>query len=268
MGKTNRISPFKLKKIRNILWSICRSFLLIGLAYIVLYTIVYIIVVSVRSSEEMLDPAVVWITHRFTLSNFKYAIEYMEYWGALFRTSFVSLSCTVLQCFSCAFAGYGFARFDFKGRGVLFGCAILTLLVPTQVTMLPQFINYVRAETALHIPLIDTPVPLMANAVLGMGLRSGLFIYLFRQFFRNMPKELEEAAYIDGCSPMKAYFRVILGNAKSIFLVVFLLSLVWYWNDYYTVPIFYSSSYPLSIVLQNLYSTPVSYTHLTLPTKA
>lgn len=247
------LSPLKLKKIRNILWAICRAFLLIGLAYIVLYTIVYIIVVSVRTSEEMLNPAVVWITHKFTLSNFKYAIEHMEYWGAVFRTSLVAISCTVFQCFSCAFAGYGFARFNFKGRTTLFGCVILTLLVPTQVTMLPQFINYVRAESVLHISMINTPIPLILNSILGMGIRSGLFVYLFRQFFKNMPKELEEAAYIDGCSPMKAFFRVIIGNAKSIILVVFLLSLVWYWNDYYTVPMFYSSSYPLSIVLQNLY---------------
>lgn len=251
-GKMSKSS--RLKRLKSIAWSICRAFLLIGLAYIVLYTIVYIIVVSVRAPEEMMNPAVVWITRTFTLDNIKYAIEFMEYWVSLGRTALVSVVCTLLQCISCAFAGYGFARFKFKGRNVLFACAIMTLLVPTQITMLPQFINYVRAENATGIIMIDTPIPLMANAVMGMGLRSGLFIYLFRQFFKNMPKELEEAAYIDGCSPMAAFFRVIFGNARSIFLVVFVLSIVWYWNDYYTVSMFYSSAHPLSITLQNLHS--------------
>lgn len=254
MAKTIINKSRQIKRLKSGIWSFCRALLLVGLAYIVLYTIVYIISISVRAPEEMMNPAVIWITRTFTADNLKYAIEFMGYWSSLGRTALIAVSCTLLQCLSCSFAGYGFARFKFKGRNVLFACAILTLLVPTQITMLPQFLNYVRVENFTGIQMIDTPIPLMVNSILGMGLRSGLFVYLFRQFFKNMPKELEEAAYIDGCDPLAAFFRVIFGNAKSIFLVVFLLSLVWYWNDYYTVPMFFSSAQPLSGSLQSLHA--------------
>ncbi len=240
------------------LWSFFRALLLIGLAFVVLYTIIYMLVVSFRSPSEMLDPAVVWITRTFTLQNYKYAIQYMEYASTFMRTFILALACTLLQCFTCSVTGYGFARFKFKGRNFLFGCAILTMLVPVQIIMMPQFINYVRFSNVSGIELIDTPIPLMLNALLGVGLKSGLFIYLCRQFFRNLPKELEEAAYIDGCGPVKAYFRVALGSSWGIMLVVFLLSFVWYWNDYYTVTMFYSSAAPMSLQLSNLHSILVT----------
>lgn len=248
----------RLRRVRSGLWSFSRALLLIGLAFVVLYTIIYMLVVSFRPSDEMLNPAVVWITRTFTLENYRYAVKFMEYGSTFLRTFILAFACTLLQCFTCSVTGYGFARFKFKGRNLLFGCALLTMLVPVQTIMLPQFINYVRFSNASGIELIDTPLPLMLNALLGVGLKSGLFIYLCRQFFKGLPKELEEAAYIDGCGPIKAYFRVALGSSWGIILVVFLLSFVWYWNDYYTVTMFYSSASPMSLQLSNLHSILVT----------
>ena len=84
----------------------------------------------------------------------------------------------------------------------------------------------------VKINLTNTPWVMYLPAILGMGLRSGLFIYMFRQFFRNIPKELEEAAIIDGCGPYRTFLRVMVPNAGAIFLTAFLFSLVWYWNEY------------------------------------
>ncbi len=256
--KNINITPARKKRIMGTLWSIFRAILLIGLSFVVLYTIVYMLVVSVRAPEEMMRPAVTWITRTFTLDNFRYAIEYMDYVAAFLRTFVLTLGCTLLQCFTCAITGYGFARFKFKGNKIFFACALLTMLVPTQTIMLPQFINYVRFSNMTGVELIDTPVPMMLNAVLGMGLKSGLFVYLSRQFYKNLPKELEEAAYIDGCGPIKAFFKVALGSSWSIIIVIFLLSFVWYWNDYYTTTLFYSSAQPLSLKLNILHSALIT----------
>lgn len=271
MTKT-KISPAQKKKITGALWSFCRAVLLVGLAFVVLYTIIYMIVVSIRSPEEMMNPAVTWITRTFTLENYRYAIEYMDYAAAFLRSFLLTLGCTLLQCFTCAVTGYGFARFKFKGNNLLFACALLTMLVPTQTIMMPQFINYVRFSNVSGVELIDTPLPMMLNAVLGMGLKSGLFVYLSRQFYKNLPKELEEAANIDGCGSIAAFFRVALGSSWSIILVIFLLSFVWYWNDFYTTTLFYSSAQPLSLELNILHSAlitgrmeggePFSFSHI------
>lgn len=266
------MTPAKRKRITGAAWGFCRAVLLIGLAFVVLYTIVYMLVVSFRAPEEMMNPAVTWITRTFTLENYKYAVEYLEYGKAFLRSFLLTLGCTLLQCFTCAVTGYGFARFKFKGNGILFACALLTMLVPTQTIMMPQFINYVRFSNMSGVELIDTPIPMMLNAVLGMGLKSGLFVYLSRQFYKNLPRELEEAANIDGCGPIAAFFRVALGSSWSIILVIFLLSFVWYWNDFYTTTLFYSSAQPLSLKLNILHSAlitgrmegglPFSFSHI------
>ena len=93
-------------------------------------------------------------------------------------------------------------------------------------------------------------------AILGVGLRGGLFIYIFRQFFRGMSKELEEAAYIDGCGPFGTFLRIMAPNALASGLVVFLFSLVWHWNDYFTTSALFTSpnkARPLSLILMAKY---------------
>jgi multiple sugar transport system permease protein len=112
------------------------------------------------------------------------------------------------------------------------------------------------------VVLIDTPFPLIASAFFGVGLRAGLFIFIFRQFYRNLPVELEDAAYVDGCGPMMAYWRVMFVNAGPVLLVAFLFSFVWYWNDTLNVSLFFTSARPLSVVVAtfreilNMYRSP------------
>ncbi len=81
----------------------------------------------------------------------------------------------------------------------------------------------------------------------GVGLRSGLYIYMARQFFKGMPVELEEAAFVDGCGPFKTFLRIMLPNVGSIIIVITLFSIVWHWNDYYLSVMFFTDEYPLSV---------------------
>ena len=91
-------------------------------------------------------------------------------------------------------------------------------------------------------------------ALFANGLKSGLFIFVYRQFFRGVPKELEEAAYIDGCGSVKTFVKIIVPNAIPAFVTVLLLSLVWYYNDYYTIPLFLPKTEVLSTALSDMFT--------------
>ena len=105
--------------------------------------------------------------------------------------------------------------------------------------------------------MLNTPYVLYLPALLGVGIRSGLFIYIFRQFYRNLPKELEDAAYIDGCGYYKTFFRIILPNARTSILTVLLFSVVWYWNDYFMTSM-YTSINTVSTALSMLAESSVN----------
>lgn len=245
-------------KVSGVVWSIVRALLLVGLSYIILYPIIFSASISIRSPDDMLDPTVVWLPKTFTLDNIKFVFERTGFVSAYFRTSAMSLICSVLQMLSCAVTGYGFARFKFKGRNILFLLALLTFIVPPQIISMPLYIQYSRVTLITSkfinggIPMLNTPIPISVSALLAQGLKSGLFIYLFRQSYKSMPKELEDAAYLDGCGPIKAYTRIMFVNSAPILLVSFLLSFVWYWNDYINISLFYNKAKPLAVLLQSL----------------
>ena len=153
---------------------------------------------------------------------------------------------------SCAVTGYGFARFKFKGRTFLFFLALLTFVVPPQIISMPLYIQYSKFTTVTGIPMINTLLPTTISALFAQGLKSGLFIYLFRQSYKSMPPELEDAAYLDGCGPVGSFVHIMLPNSGAILLVSFILSFVWYWNDYINISLFFNKSKPLAVLLKGL----------------
>ncbi len=100
--------------------------------------------------------------------------------------------------------------------------------------------------------LLDTGFTFWLPSLFGVGLRSGLFVFIYRQFFKGLPKELEEAAYIDGASALTTYIRVILPSSGVAMLTVSIFSIVWHWNDYYLSVLYFSSNYPLSVMLDQI----------------
>lgn len=243
----------------SMLWSVLRFFLIFGLSFIILYPLLYMLSVSFREPSELFDPTVVWIPKSFTLDNIRYMLEVIEYPNALRNTLSIALSCSLVQTMTCAITGYGLARFRFRLRGLFFTLALLTLIVPPQTITMPLYINYVNFTDWTQklfggdgIQMLDTILPLFLPAVFGMGIRAGLSVYLCRQYFRNMPLEMEDAAYIDGCGPIAAFWRIMLVNAGPILLVCFLFSFVWYWNDYLNVSLFYTNARPLSVLVAGL----------------
>lgn len=250
----------KRKRIIESVWPIVRAMIVFGLCFIILYPLLYMISSAFRPRSEMNDPTIMWIPKTLTLSNIKDTIRAMDFWNTLGNTLVLNIGCSIVQVISCALTGYGFARFKFKGKSILFFIVILMILVPSQIILIPQYMFFryfnpfgiYHAITGNYINFINTGVTMYFPALTANGIRAGLFIFLFRQSFRGLPKELEDAAYLDGCSPLRTFIQVMIPNAGSTFLTVFLLSVVWYWNDYFVSTSFFTDNRTIALMLKNL----------------
>lgn len=267
----------KYKKYEGILsrqaWAILRLFLLCGLAFILLYPLMYMLSMAFRPVDEVFDPAVIWVPRNFTLENFTGVITSMDYFNSLLQTFKIGIVSSIFLIMSSCLTGYGFARFKFKGQKMFFGILVFSIIVPPQILLIPLylqnakfdfflisritgFVTKILTGTETSYPaitnILNTPFPFYLQAIFGNGIRSGLLIYIFRQFFAGMPRELEDAAYIDGAGPLKTFWKVMRPNANAAFLTVFLFSTVWYWNDYYYSSVFLSSAQTVSVRLSML----------------
>lgn len=248
------------KAIINAVWPIFRFLILFGLCFIILYPLIFMLSTAFRPNSQMNDPSIIWIPKSFTLQNIKETWRAMDFTSTVLRTLRLNVVSSLLTVVSCAITGYGFARFKFKGRNILFAIVILMIIVPPQITTIPLYMQFayfnplglVKLFTGEYGNLIDSGFAMYLPAMFANGVRAGLFIFIFRQFFRGLPKELEDAAYLDGCGPIRTFIKVMIPNASSSFLTVFLFSIVWYWNDYYVSSSFFINSSTVSLMLQNL----------------
>ncbi|SDX04148.1 carbohydrate ABC transporter permease [Paenibacillus sp. PDC88] len=206
--------------------------ILIDTAYIYLNPIIYMITSMIKDAVDLMDPAVTWVPRVLYFGMLQDAWEMLQYPKALTISLSLSTGIAVFQTISCAIAGYAFARLDIPLKNFWFFCLLLTFIVPPQLTVLPKLI------AASQLGLLESYVPLVLPALFGQGVKGALFVIIYRQFFAKQPKELEEAAMMDGANPLKVFFRVMLPLARPAIVVVFLFSFVWNWNDFYTPSIF------------------------------
>jgi len=199
-----------------------------------------------RSTQDLYDPSVIWLPKHFTFENLKEVIEVMKYPVSLRNTLLIVLGSTLLQVISCAMVGYGFARFSFQAKGILFLLVIFTIILPPQILSNPLYVLF------KWLKLLDNVLAFYLPAAFASGIRSGLFIFIFRQYFRGLPSELEDSAYVDGCGPYKTFFYIIFPNSSVVLLTVFLFSLVWYWNDFFYTNLIFSQTQTLTTSLYNI----------------
>ena len=223
----------------GIVWVFIRAVFLLGFAFVILYPVLSMISKAFMESRDLYDSSVLWIPKHWTLKNLAFAWEQMDYPSAFLRSFGYSLSGTVIQTFICAMAGYAFARFEFPLKKIWFVFVILSILIPPQIILIPLYLHMIDFDLGGIITLIfghglnltKTSFPFFLVSFTGFGLRNGLFIFLFRQSFRGMPKETEEAALVDGAGSARIFFRIMLPSALAIIVTVMLFSFVWMWND-------------------------------------
>jgi len=258
----NRLSGGRLlkRKAGETFFGICRALLIIGLCFLILQPLLDKISVSFMAENDLYDATVISIPRNITLNNYRLVAEITDYGPSLARTILVCLAGAFLQTSACALAAYGFARYNFPLKKFWFMCVILIIILPPQTMMAPLYLNFRFFDIfGLFRLITGSPVNMLNNAgaylmlsVTGMGLKSGLYIFLLRQYFRGVPKELEEAAYVDGCGRLKTFIRIMLPDAAPMLTSCFLFSFVWQWTDSFYTTMFLSRFRVLSAALDSL----------------
>ena len=213
------------KLIPSFLFKLVRFVIIFGLGFIICKPLIGKLLFSFMSPNDIFDSTVQSIPSSPSLYYWKYALSCINLPSSLINTVVLSFTVALLQTISCTFVGYGFARFHFKGRNVLFAFVIVLMLVPIQTISIAQY------QTFAKMHLVDTFMPLYILAATCLGLKQGLYIYLIRDNFMSIPSSIEEAAYIDGAGVWSTFSRVMLPNARVIMITVFLFSFCWQWSD-------------------------------------
>ncbi len=235
-----------ISNIKGFILGIFRLAIILGICYVILGPVIGIISSSFFSDADSYNPMVYLIPQEPTLYRYELAISYLDYWKTMGSSLLYSLALMVLQVLVCSMVGYGFARFNFPFKNVLFACVVVMIVVPTNTIMLPLYMTFAKfdvfgiisAVSGSAVNLLSTPVPMFVLTLFGCGLRSGLYIYIFNQFFRGLPKEIEEAAFVDGAGTWYTYFRIMLVNALPSVVTVAIFSMVWQYNDTFYARLF------------------------------
>ncbi len=250
--RTNWFTRFRLKFLtttaiaKGAVW-LFKFLLLLGISYVILFPFYTKIASSFMGREDFVDLTVKLIPKRPTLDIYKAVIVEQRYFEAMFNTFTLSLMCALMQTFSCALIGYGFAKYKFKGSKILFGLVLFTMIVPPETLRLSLELKFSSFDLGLGsggllqllglkpFDLTEGYWPMILLSLGGIAFKNGLFIFMLRQFFSGVPDELEESAYIDGYGPFKTFFKIIIPISIPMLITVFLFSFSWQWTDKFYV---------------------------------
>lgn len=249
-----------ISNIKGFILGIFRLAIILGICYVILGPVIGIISSSFFSDADNYNTMVYLIPQNPTLERYQLAIKYMNYGKTMVSSLVYSLTLMLIQVFICSMVGYGFARYKFPLKNLLFACVVVMIVIPTHTIMLPLYMSFAKFDVfgiiklinGSEVNLLSTPVPMYIMTLFGCGLRSGLYIYIFNQFFRGLPKEIEEAAFVDGAGTWYTYFRIMLVNAIPSVITVAIFSMVWQYNDTFYARLFLISD---DIVISKKIST-------------
>lgn len=217
---------------RGVLGSIVVYGLLIPIAFIFLYPVLYMLVTSLMPKEDLLDSYTKWIPSMLYFKNYTDAILTLDFWNTLVKNLAIAVFPTIAQVLVCSMVGYGFGRYDFPLKKMWMGVLLLSFLLPPQLTIMPNYVLYA------NLKLTGTIWAFVVPALLGTGFKSALCILIFYNFHRQVPKSLIEAAEIDGVGSLGGYFKIAVPLSMPAIIVVILFSFVWYWNETYLTQVY------------------------------
>lgn len=250
----------------GLLYSVFRIVILLAIGFIIIYPLFYMIVTSLQSKTAFLNSTRIWIPTDFAIKeNYTAAWGALEYGVSLFSTFKNELISAAIEVCTCAIVAYGFARFEFREKKLLTAILFLTILVPDIMVLIPRMVNYSKLDFLgilggiesitgidLRPNLLDTSFSFWLPSLFGVGLRSGILIYIYIQFFKGLPRELEEAAWVDGAGPVRTFISIAVPSSGVVILTVTVFSLIWHWNDSQLSGMYLTEDYPLAMMLTML----------------
>lgn len=235
--------------------NIFRYVFFLSLSYVLLYPFLFVVMNGIMGVTDSYDATVTWVPKEPTLQNIVNAWTVFKVGSALPRTIIYEIITALIQFMSCAVAAYGMARYKFKGQSLLSLLMILNILVPSMMIIIPSFVQFTKLDflgilglvekltgADLRPNIVGTPLTFYLPGLMGVGLKGGLFIYIYTQFFKGLPKELEEAAWIDGAGPWKTFLTIVLPSSGSAMITVLIFSMIWHWNDVFLAQMYLEES--------------------------
>ncbi len=271
MAAASPLKNYRAAKVRQVIVSIFANLLryafLIAFSYILLYPIIYILTHSFRAPVDVTDPTILWVPKNLSWAPVLEAIEAMNIPTSLWSTFKLEVVSALISTVTCGVAAYGMARFKFRGRGVLNFILLLTILVPASIVIIPNYMNFYDfnpfglvhlIENIFNVniesSLLGTVWSFWLPALTGVGIRAGFYIYIYMQFYKGLPKELEEAAWVDGCGPWGTYLRIVVPSSGVSVLTVSMLAIIWHWNDYYNALMYFQTDHTMAVEISNIIS--------------
>ena len=234
-----------------------RFILMLGVSFVIIYPFIARIAGSFMTKEDVLDATVSLIPKNPTLEIYKALIVENQYFEAFVNTLLLSLICALIQTMVSCLVGYGLAKFKFKGNSLIMILVIVSMIIPhnaLRASIIDHFEMFdimtvlswdypgiIELITGSTVDLTFTFWPMIILSVSGLALKNGLYIYLMRQFFKGVPDELEESAYVDGSGVYRTFFQIILPLTVPMMITVFLFSFSWQWTDEFYNGLFFST---------------------------
>ncbi|MBQ7845589.1 MAG: carbohydrate ABC transporter permease [Clostridia bacterium] len=247
--------------------SIVRALLMFGLCFMIIQPMLIRFSTAFMAEKDLYDSTIVLVPRNLTLENIQHVFNLTDFPRSMVNTLWASLLVSVLQVISCTFVAYGFARFEFPLKKLWFACVVLLIIVPPQTIQTSLYMSFANFDifgifTAINgkpLNLRTTFLPYALMSLTCMGLKNGLYIYMLRQYFKNVPDSLEEAARVDGCSTLRTFTQIMLPDAMPTIASCFLFSFVWQWTDLFYTRNFFSSYSMYSTQLSSIVSRMARY---------
>ncbi len=257
-----RAKYFNMYFLQRVVWALFRYVLLIGISYVILFPFFAKIASSFMSPDDFVDATVKLIPKYPTFDQYKYIFLENHYMKAVLNTTLLSLSCAIIQTFICAFIGYGFSKFKFRGNGILFLLVVFSMVVPHQTLQLAMFMKFRYFDVLGIMNLLGGGVtkafnitggvtffnftnqftPLILLSLTGLAFKNGLYIFMMRQFYKGVPDELEESAYVDGSGVLRTFFQIIIPLSVPMMITIFLFAFSWQWTDSFYTSLFFTKT--------------------------
>ena len=227
----NLFDPRKKNNLLSIILKIITYAVIIVIAYIFLLPLLTLLFKSFMTTKDLINPEVFYLPKQGTGSNYVIAIKVLGLWQGLWSSIWFSAVLAILQTLISAFTAYAFARLNFKGKKFWMILLLVAFIVPTPVIMVPRITIFKTLGDLFSFNFFGTVWPNILVTTFGQGVYSTILILIFYNFFRQIPFDLDEAAYLDGANNFQVLWHVIIKLSRPVIMTVFLFSFVWNWNE-------------------------------------